>query len=81
MILEVKGLNTYYGDSHVLQNMSVEVDNGEIVALLGRNGMGKSTTMKSIMGLVKPKSGTVKFQGKEITGYPPFKVAKLRGIH
>jgi branched-chain amino acid transport system ATP-binding protein len=76
MILEVKGLNTYYGDSHVLQNMSVEVDNGEIVALLGRNGMGKSTTMKSIMGLVKPKSGTVKFQGKEITGYPPFKVAK-----
>jgi len=76
MLLEVKGLNTYYGESHVLQNMSVAVDNGEIVALLGRNGMGKSTTMKSIMGLVKPKSGTVLFQGKDITSYPPHKTAK-----
>ena len=76
MLLEVKGLNTYYGDSHVLQDMSVAVNDGEIVALLGRNGMGKSTTMKSIMGLVKPKSGNIIFQGKEITGYPPFKVAK-----
>ena len=76
MLLDAKGLNTYYGESHVLQNMSVAVDNGEIVALLGRNGMGKSTTMKSIMGLVKPKSGRVLFQGKDITSYPPYKTAK-----
>jgi len=76
MLLEVKELNTYYGDSHALQNMSLAVDNGEIVALLGRNGMGKSTTLKSIMGLLKPKSGSVIFQEKQITGFPPYKVAK-----
>ena len=76
MLLEAEGLNTFYGESHVLQNMSVAVENGEIVALLGRNGMGKSTTMKSIMGLVKPKSGTVLFQGKDITNLPPYKTAK-----
>ena len=77
MQLDVKGLNTYYGESHVLQNMSVAVNNGEIVALLGRNGMGKSTTLKSIMGLVKPKSGTILFQGKDITAFPPYKTAKI----
>ena len=76
MLLEVKDLNTYYGASHVLQDMSLAVDQGEIVALLGRNGMGKSTTMKSIMGLVKPKSGTVIYKGKDITGLPPFKIAR-----
>ena len=54
MLLEVKDLNTYYGTSHVLQGISLTVDQGEIVALLGRNGMGKSTALKSIMGLVKP---------------------------
>jgi len=77
MQLDVKGLNTYYGESHVLQDMSVAVNNGEIVALLGRNGMGKSTTLKSIMGLVKPKSGTILFQGKDITTFPPYKTAKI----
>jgi branched-chain amino acid transport system ATP-binding protein len=76
MLLEVKDLNTYYGESHVLQNMSVEVQDGETVALLGRNGMGKSTTLKSILGLVKPKSGTIKFQGKDITKLPPYKTAR-----
>jgi branched-chain amino acid transport system ATP-binding protein len=77
MQLDVKGLNTYYGESHVLQDMSVAVKNGEIVALLGRNGMGKSTTLKSIMGLVKPQSGTITFQGKDITTFPPYKTAKI----
>jgi len=77
MFLEVKDLNTFYGDSHVLQNMSIAVDQGEKVALLGRNGMGKSTTLKSIMGLVKPRSGKVNFEGKNITGYPPYKVARV----
>jgi branched-chain amino acid transport system ATP-binding protein len=77
MLLDVKGLNTYYGESHVLQDMSVAVDNGEIVALLGRNGMGKSTTLKSIMGLVKPQSGTILFQGKDISKSPPYKTARI----
>jgi branched-chain amino acid transport system ATP-binding protein len=76
MLLEVQDLNTYYVTSHVLQNVSLNVNKGEVVALLGRNGMGKSTTLKSIMGLVKPKSGTVTFQGKNVTGLPPFKVAR-----
>jgi branched-chain amino acid transport system ATP-binding protein len=76
MLLEIRDLNTYYGMSHVLQGISLTVERGEIVALLGRNGMGKSTTLKSIMGLVKPKSGSVIFNGKNITGYPPYKVAR-----
>ncbi|MDH4265165.1 MAG: ABC transporter ATP-binding protein [Deltaproteobacteria bacterium] len=76
MLLEAQDLNTYYGTSHVLQGISLTLIPGEIVALLGRNGMGKSTTLKSIMGLVKPKSGTVTFKGKDITGYPPYKVAR-----
>jgi branched-chain amino acid transport system ATP-binding protein len=76
MLLEVQGLNTYYGDSHVLQGISLAVDQGELVALLGRNGMGKSTTLKSIMGLVKPRSGSVTYRGENVAGYPPYKVAK-----
>ena len=76
MLLEVEDLNTYYGESRVLQDMSLKVDQGEIVALLGRNGMGKSTTLKSIMGLVTPRSGMVIYKDKNITGYPPYKVAK-----
>jgi len=76
MLLEVHELNTYYGMSHVLQGISLNVNQGELVTLLGRNGMGKSTTLKSIMGLVKPKSGAVVFEGKTITGYPPYKAAR-----
>jgi branched-chain amino acid transport system ATP-binding protein len=76
MLLEVKDLNTFYGTSHVLQGISLNVDQGEIVTLLGRNGMGKSTTLKSVMGLVKPSSGSVVFEGKNITGKPPYKVAR-----
>ena len=76
MLLAVQDLNTYYGMSHVLQGISLNVNQGELVALLGRNGMGKSTTLKSIMGLVKPKSGLVVFEGKTITGYPPYKAAR-----
>lgn len=77
MLLEVHDLNTYYGTSHVLQGISLTVAQGEMIALLGRNGMGKSTTLKSIMGLVKPNSGSVIFQEKDITGYPPYKVARV----
>ena len=76
MLLEATDLNTYYGTSHALQNMSISVDEGEVVALLGRNGMGKSTTMKTIMGLLKPRSGKVIFDGKDVTGLRPHKVAR-----
>ncbi|MGZ3568645.1 MAG: ATP-binding cassette domain-containing protein, partial [Thermodesulfobacteriota bacterium] len=76
MLLEVRDLNTYYGTSHVLQGISLSVAQGELIALLGRNGMGKSTTLKTIMGLIKPKSGSVIFQEKDITGDPPYKVAR-----
>jgi branched-chain amino acid transport system ATP-binding protein len=77
MLLEVKDLNTYYGESHVLQGISLNVDKGELVCLLGRNGMGKSTTLKSIMGLVRPKSGTILFKGQNIANLPPHKSARL----
>jgi branched-chain amino acid transport system ATP-binding protein len=76
MLLEVKDLNTFYGDSHALQGMSLSVEEGECVALLGRNGMGKSTTLKSIMGMVRPRSGEVVYKGRNVFGYPPYKVAK-----
>ena len=79
MLLDATNLNTYYGESHALQDMSISVDEGEVVALLGRNGMGKSTTMKTIMGLLKPRSGKVVFDGKDVTGLRPHKVA-LAGI-
>lgn len=76
MLLKVEGLNTYYGLSHALQNISLQVAEGEIVALLGRNGMGKSTTLKSIMGLLKPRAGSIVFKGREIACLPPYKVAR-----
>jgi len=76
MLLEIKDLHTYYGTSHALQGVSLNVAEGELVALLGRNGMGKSTTLKSVMGLVKPRSGVVNFRRTNIFGYPPFKVAR-----
>lgn len=76
MLLEVKDLNTHYGPSHVLQGVNLEIGEGELVALLGRNGMGKSTTLKSIMGLVKPTSGSILFEGREMAGLPPYKVAR-----
>lgn len=76
MLLEVKNLNTHYGPSHVLQGINLEIAEGELVALLGRNGMGKSTTLKSIMGMVNPSSGSIKLDGREIAGLPPYKVAR-----
>lgn len=77
MLLEVKDLNTFYGTSHVLQGISLNVEKGELVALLGRNGMGKSTTLKSIMGVVKPKSGSVIFNEKDVAGHPSYKTARV----
>jgi branched-chain amino acid transport system ATP-binding protein len=77
MLLAVKDLNTYYGESHILQGISLEVDQGEIVCLLGRNGVGKTTTLKSIIGLVPPQAGEVLFKGQNIVHLPPYTIAKL----
>ena len=67
-LLEVTGLNSYYGDSHILFDVSLRVEKNEVVALLGRNGAGKSTTLKSLMGVVTPRAGSVKLDGAEIAG-------------
>lgn len=77
MELEIQGINTFYGLSHILFDVSLEVNSGEVVVLLGRNGAGKATTMRSVMGLTPPKAGTVKFRGQDITGLHPYKVARL----
>jgi len=77
MQLEIESINTFYGLSHILFDVSLKVDQGEVVVLLGRNGAGKTTTLRSIMGLTRPKQGRVKFNGQDITGLPPFKVARL----
>jgi branched-chain amino acid transport system ATP-binding protein len=71
-MLDVSGINTYYGLSHILFDVSLTVKAGEVVGLLGRNGAGKSTTMKSIMGIVPPRRGTINLKGKDITGQKPF---------
>lgn len=76
-LLEVSGLNTYYGDSHVLFDVDMKVEENEVVALLGRNGAGKSTTLKSIAGAVSARSGSVRLGGEEILGRQPFQIANL----
>jgi branched-chain amino acid transport system ATP-binding protein len=75
-LLEVTGLNTYYGDSHVLFDVSLRVERNEVVALLGRNGAGKSTTLKSLMGVVTPRDGSIKFDGVEIAGMKSHAIAR-----
>ncbi|MCA6125595.1 ABC transporter ATP-binding protein [Bradyrhizobium sp. WSM 1704] len=75
-LLEVNGLNSYYGDSHILFDVSLRVERNEVVALLGRNGAGKSTTLKSLMGVVTPRNGSVKFDGAEISGKKSHKIAQ-----
>jgi branched-chain amino acid transport system ATP-binding protein len=78
-LVRVEDVHTYYGKSHILHGVSLKVLPGEVVGLLGRNGVGKSTTLKTIMGLVKPSHGTVMLDGNAITGLPPHKLAR-RGI-
>jgi branched-chain amino acid transport system ATP-binding protein len=77
MMLQVRRINTYYGGAHVLQDISFEVKAGESVALLGRNGMGKTTTLRSIIGLTPPRNGSIHFQGEEINKLPPYDIARL----
>jgi branched-chain amino acid transport system ATP-binding protein len=73
----VEDVHTYYGKSHILHGVSITVGAGEVVGLLGRNGVGKSTTLKTIMGLVRPSHGSVLLEGEAITGLPPHKLARL----
>ena len=75
-MLEVEGLETFYGQSQALFGMSLRVEAGEVVTLMGRNGMGKTTTIRSIMGLVRPTAGSIRFKGHEIGGWPAYRVAK-----
>ena len=78
-LLKVEEIHTYYGDSHVIQGVSLEVNRGEVVCLLGRNGAGKTTTIRSIMGLTPPRRGRVLFGGDEITGLPTHEIVR-RGV-
>ncbi|MEM5790127.1 MAG: ATP-binding cassette domain-containing protein, partial [Syntrophobacteraceae bacterium] len=76
-ILEASALNTFYGRSHILFNIDLNVAAGETVCLMGRNGAGKTTTFRSLMGLTFPSSGKVVIKGKDCTRMPPFKKAKI----
>ena len=76
-LLATKGLNAWYGESHILHGMDLEVRPGELVTLLGRNGAGKTTTLKSIMGIVTKRTGSVTFDGKEMIRLPSNKIARL----
>ena len=75
-LLQVEGLNSYYGDSHILFDVSMRVEKNEVVALLGRNGAGKSTTLKSLMGVVTPRAGKVTLDGVELSGRKSHAIAK-----
>jgi branched-chain amino acid transport system ATP-binding protein len=79
LLIDARSLNTYYGASHILRGVDFSVARGETVGLMGRNGMGKSTLLKTLVGLVKPRTGTVKVMDRDMTGNPPYEVAQ-RGI-
>jgi len=76
VILEVQDIHTYYGTSHILFGVSLEVDSGEIVCLLGRNGAGKTTTLRSLMGLTPAQSGSIRLRGEEMRRRPPYRIAR-----
>ena len=75
--LEIKGLNAWYGESHVLHGVDFHVDEGEVVTLLGRNGAGRTTTMRAIMGLTGARNGSIKVKGQETIALATHKVARL----
>jgi branched-chain amino acid transport system ATP-binding protein len=76
LLIDAKGLHTYYGQSHILRGVDFQVARGETIGLMGRNGMGKSTLLKTLMGLVKPRQGTVQVMGRDMTGRPPYEIAQ-----
>lgn len=75
-MLEIAGLNTHYGASHILQGVDLALGAGRIAAILGRNGVGKTTTVKSVMGLVPPSGGAIRLDGTDITGWPAHRIAR-----
>ena len=77
MILEIKGIDTYYGLGHILHGLSLDVAEGEVVALLGRNGAGKTTTLRSVTGLAPPRSGEIRYKGRNIAGLAPHRISRL----
>lgn len=77
MLLDVKDIQSYYGKSHILHGVSMTLEKGELVCLLGRNGVGKTTTLKSIMGLVSPSKGSICFNDIELVGKEPFTIARI----
>ncbi len=77
LLINAQGLQTYYGASHILRGVNFTVARGETIGLMGRNGMGKSTLLKSIMGLVKPRGGSIEIAGKPMTGRAPYEIAQL----
>lgn len=74
IIIELEEIHTYYGDSHIIQGLSLYVEKGEAVSILGRNGVGKTTTLRSIVGLTPPRAGHVRIEGEDVTGWPPHKI-------
>jgi branched-chain amino acid transport system ATP-binding protein len=76
-LLAVRDLNSWYGESHILHGVTFDVHQGEVVTLLGRNGVGKTTTLKSIMGVVGQREGSVQYRGQEIVRWPPNRIARL----
>ena len=76
-LIAARGLQTYYGASHILRGVDFHVDRGETIGLMGRNGMGKSTLLKSLMGIVRPRGGSVQVKGRDMLGRPPYEVAQL----
>ena len=77
LLVDARGIHTYYGASHILPGIDFRVGRGETIGLMGRNGMGKSTLLKSLMGLVKPRQGTVTICGRDMTGKPPYEIAQM----
>lgn len=80
-LLEVEGLNVYYGSVQALRGVSFSVGRGEIVALIGANGAGKSTTLRAVSGIVRPASGSIRFGGKSVAGLPPHRIARMGVAH
>jgi len=77
MILEVKGIDTYYGLGHILHGLSLNVNEGEVVAILGRNGAGKTTTLRSVSGLTPPRAGAIRYKGRDIAGLDAYKISQM----
>jgi branched-chain amino acid transport system ATP-binding protein len=77
-ILEVKDIHTYYAESYVLQGISLEIRNGQIVGIIGRNGMGKTTLIRTVVGFVHPRRGQIVYKGADITRMPPYKIVRMK---